>query len=120
MENGCCSKKADNLKSAENYYGSMLKKDFDTMARYLHQNVEFIGPLSKAHGKAEVIEAAKSFSNALLDISIRSRFACDDRIVLIYDLTFSASSEKLPAAVMMNFTDNLISRIEVFYDTKLF
>ena len=68
----------DNLNLAENYYNAMLAKDFDKMANYLHNNVQFIGPLAEMHGKDAVVTAAKNFGGILQDIQIRSRFAAGD------------------------------------------
>jgi hypothetical protein len=50
----------NNLKSAENYYNSMLAKYFDKMASYLPDNIHFIGPLAEIHGKEAVVSAAKT------------------------------------------------------------
>ena len=41
------SESDNNLKVAVSYYSSLLKKDFDTMSSYLHENVLFIGPLAE-------------------------------------------------------------------------
>ena len=75
------SESDNNLKVAENYYNSMLAKDFDKMAGYLHNDVHFIGPLAEMHGKDAVVTAAKNFGGILQDIQIRSRFADGDQIV---------------------------------------
>lgn len=39
----------------------MLAKDFDKMARYLHDDVYFIGPLAEMHGKEAVASTANGF-----------------------------------------------------------
>ncbi len=110
----------DNLRSAENYYNSMLEKDFDKMESYLHDNVLFIGPLAEMHGKDSVVLAAKNLSKILGDIKIRSKFAHENQIMFAYDFMFPAPIGKLRAAVLMEFTDQLISKIELFYDGKPF
>lgn len=110
----------DNLSLAESYYNAMLAKDFDKMAEYLHHNVHFIGPLAEMHGKNAVVTAAKNFGGILQDIQIRSRFADGDQIMLAYDMVVPAPIGKFRAAVLMAFTDRLISKIELFYDASLF
>lgn len=114
------SESGNNLKTAENYYSAMLKKDFDTMAGYLHNDVQFIGPLAEMHGKDTVVSAAKNLSKILQDIHIRSKFAAHNQIMLAYDFMFPAPIGKLRAAVRMEFTDQLISKIELFYDGRPF
>ena len=110
----------DNLNLAENYCNAMLAKDFDKMASYLHDNVHFIGPLAEMHGKDAVVTAAKNFGGILQDIQIRSRFAAGNQIMFAYDMIVPAPIGKFRAAVMMEFTDRLISKIELFYDASPF
>lgn len=110
----------DNLNLAENYYNAMLAKDFDKMANYLHNTVQFIGPLAEMQGKEQIVTAAKNFGGILQDIQIRSRFAAGDQIMLAYDMVVPAPIGKFRAAVLMEFTDRLISKIELFYDASPF
>lgn len=110
----------DNLNLAENYYNAMLAKDFDKMANYLHNNVQFIGPLAEMQGKEQIVTAAKNFGGILQDIQIRSRFAAGDQIMFAYDMVVPAPIGKFRAAVLMEFTDRLISKIELFYDASPF
>lgn len=110
----------DNLAIAESYYNAMLAKDFDKMAGYLHDKVHFIGPLAEMHGKDAVVEAAKNFGEILQDIQIKSRFASGNQIMLAYDMVIPAPIGKFSASVRMEFTEQCISKIEVFYDASLF
>jgi hypothetical protein len=112
--------KNDYIAIVESYYDAMLKKDFSTMARYLHPDVIFIGPLAEMTGKEPVVEAAKGLRNLLYNIDIRARFSASNQVMLAYDFMFPAPIGKLRASVLMNFQDNLISRIELFYDGRPF
>ena len=114
------SESDNNLKSAENYYNAMLAKDFDKMTSYLHDNVHFIGPLAEMQGKDAVVTAVKNFGGILQDIQIRSRFAAGDQIMFAYDMVVPAPIGKFRAAVLMEFTDRLISKIALFYDASPF
>lgn len=110
----------DNLSLAESYYNAMLAKDFDKMANYLHNNAQFIGPLAEMHGKEPIVTAAKNFGGILQNIQIRSRFAAGDQIMFAYDIVVPAPIGKFRAAWLMEFTDRLISKIELFYDASPF
>lgn len=110
----------DNLTSAENYYNAMLVKDFDTMTNYLHDNVHLIGPFAEIHGKNAVVSNAKNFGQTLQDIQIRSRFSTDNQIMFAYDMVVPSPIGKFRAAVLMEFTNQLISKIELFYDGRPF
>ena len=54
------------------------------------------------------------------DIKIRSKFAHQNQIMLAYDFMFPQAFGKLRAAVLMEFTNQLISKIELFYDGRPF
>ena len=110
----------ENITFAQSYYSAMLAKNFDKMASFLHDNVHFISPLAEIQGKEAVISAAKNLSNILQDIKIRSRFARDNQIMLAYDFIFPKPIRVLRAAVLMEFTNRLISTIELFYDGRPF
>jgi hypothetical protein len=110
----------DNLTVAESYYKAILAKDFDKMSSHLHDNVLFISPLSEMHGKAAAVTAAKNFGGILQDIQIRSRFASHNQIMFAYDMIAPAPIGRFRAAVLMEFTDRLISKIELFYDARPF
>jgi hypothetical protein len=114
------SESPNHLNVAENYYHAMLQKDFDTMASCLHQDVHFIGPLAEMRGKEPVVSAAKALSQILSDIHIRSRFASGNQIMFAYDFMFPEPIGKLRAAVLMEFTNQLISKVELFYDGRPF
>ncbi len=109
-----------NLALAENYYRHMLAKNFDAMAECLHSDIEFIGPLSEMRGRKPVAEAARNLSAILHNIEIRSRFSDGNQIMFAYDLIFPDPIGKLRAAVLMDFRENLIAKIELFYDARPF
>jgi SnoaL-like domain len=113
-------KSDSHLLVAENYYSAMLQKDFDAMASCLHSDVHFIGPLAEMHGKDLVVSAAKNLSQILQDIRIRASFEAHNQIMLSYDFMFPEPIGKLRAAVLMKFENQLISKIELFYDGRPF
>lgn len=105
---------------ATKYYHEMLQKNFDAMADCLHPDVIFIGPLAEMSGKAAVVSAAKNLSQILNDIQIRAKFSFGNQIMFAYDFMFPTPIGKLRAAVLMEFTNQLISKIELFYDGRPF
>lgn len=109
-----------NLAVAETYYHMMLQKNFTAMEECLHPDIQFIGPLSEMSGRESVVASAKNLSQILGDIKIRSKFAHQNQIMFAYDFMFPNPIGKLRAAVLMEFTDQLISKIELFYDGRPF
>lgn len=110
--------KDHHLMVAESYYNAMLSKDFDTMASYLHEKIDFVGPLAEMHGKDAIVLAAKNLSQIVQDIKIRSKFEHQNQIMFAYDFMFLKLIGHLRSAVLMEFTDQLISKIELFYDAR--
>ena len=109
-----------NLERVIAYYDAMLAKDFDVMGRYLHDDVEFIGPLAERKGKDAVVSAAEKLSQILDKIEIRSKFENGNQIMLAYDFLFPSLNLNLRSAGLINFKKDLIVRIEVFYDGRPF
>ena len=109
-----------NLMVAETYYHQMLQKNFDAMEACLDSDVHFIGPLAEISGKTRVVEAAKNLSHILGNIEIRAKFSFGNQIMFAYDFIFPEPIGKLRAAVLMEFKNKLIAKIEVFYDGRLF
>jgi len=109
-----------NLERVIGYYDAMIAKDFETMGSYLHDEVEFLGPLAERKGKASLIAAAENLSQILDKIEIRSRFENDNQVMLAYDFLFPSLNLNLRSAGMINFKKGLIIRIEVFYDGRPF
>ena len=109
-----------NLKAALNYYGAMQAKDFDTMESYLGDEICLISPLAEINGKEEVLTAAKNFGGMLKEIHIRSKFADNNQVMLSYDMIVPEPIGKFRAAALMDFENNKITRIELFYDARAF
>jgi len=108
----------NNLAIVEAYYKAMDEKNSEDLGKYLHPDVQFIGPLAKMTGKEAVLEAAKHLCALLKKITIRARFEAGHDVMLAYDFEFQDPIGKLPAAVLMKVEEALISRIELFYDPR--
>ncbi len=98
----------------------MLAKDFLAMEACLDDDVSLIGPLSSFEGKASVVEAAQGLRRVLEGIEIRAKFQAGSQIMLAYDFFFPAPIGKLRSAVLMDFKEKRIVKIELFFDTKPF
>ncbi len=110
----------NNIEIAESYYKNMLEKNFDDMAACLHEDVRFISPFADISDKARLVESAKKVSDILSNVQIREKFSSDNTAMLAYDFTFTNPAIKLRTAVLMEFKNNLISKIELFYDGRPF
>jgi ketosteroid isomerase-like protein len=109
-----------NVASAEAYYQAMHNKDLAGVARHLHPDVRFLGPLADLTGKEAVLEAAKRFVSLTKSLKVRAKFGSDNTAMLAYDVDFGEPIGICRSAVMMTFNDGLITRIELFYDARPF
>lgn len=110
----------NNLEIAESYYLAMGKKNTSEMAKYLHTDVEFIGPLAKMQGKEALIEASKKLICLYNSLDIRAKLSSEDQVMIAYDLDCPAPIGNFRVASLMNIRAGLIEKIELFYDARPF
>jgi len=104
-----------NLETAVAYYTAMNNKDLNTIAQYLHSDMEFKSPLQTAKGKEKVLETIKRFMEAFEQITIRAKCDGYDYVILAYDVHLPKLG-LIHTAILMHFKDKLISQIELFFD----
>lgn len=109
-----------NVTSAEAYYKAMNDKDLAGVARHLHPEVRFVGPMADLVGKEAVLEAAKRFVTLIKSLRVRAKFGSDDTAMLAYDVDFGEPIGICRTAVLMTFKEGLIASIELFYDARPF
>ena len=108
----------NNVVLAEEYYTLVGEKNAEGIKKYLHPDVELYGPLATAKGKEAVFEATSNFINMIKSLKIRAKFGAGDQAMIVYDLDIPGIMEAFPGAVLLNFRDGLIIRIELFYDAR--
>lgn len=105
---------------AEAYYKAISEKKMDVLEKYLHPEVEFIGPLAESKGKEAILEATKRFAAFFKTLTIRSKFGTEDQAMIIYEVAFPEPIGNLRSASLMTFQKDLITKIELFYDARPF
>jgi hypothetical protein len=105
---------------AQAYYQAMNAKDVPSLATYLHPHVVLIGPLAQLSGKEAVVEGAQKATAFFKNITIRAAFGSDTQAMLAYNWEFPAPIGTLRAAALLTIQDNLIIRIELFFDARSF
>lgn len=109
-----------NVASAEAYYGAMKEKDLAAMAKHLHPDVQFVGPMAEFAGKEKVLEAARGLHQFITDIRMNARFGSQNQAMLAFDMDLTEPLGMCRSAVLMTFKDSLIAKIELFYDARPF
>lgn len=108
-----------NLISAVTYYQAMNDKNLAGMEKLLHPNIRFLGPLADVTGKNAYLESIeKFFLPSFNELTIRAKFASGDQAMLVFDLDCPAPIGILRTAVLISFKDDLITRIEAFFDPR--
>jgi len=62
----------NNITAAVAYYTAMGEKNIESLEKYLHQDVQFTGPLAKTSGKEALVEATKKFMTFLKTLKVRA------------------------------------------------
>ncbi|MDP1879317.1 MAG: nuclear transport factor 2 family protein [Parachlamydiaceae bacterium] len=100
------------------YYTALGEKKIEEVKKYLHSNIQFTDPQETVIGKDAVLKAAKGFTSIFKSLTIRAKFGSEDQAMIIYDVEIPGLSKNLHAASLLSFHDGLISKIELFYDSK--
>lgn len=108
-----------NTLRAEAYYTNMAEKNIEGIKKYLHQDVEFFGPLSTFKGKEAVSESIAGFMNIFKTLEIQEAFGSDNQAAVVYIVKFEKIPDT-PSVAWLQFKDGLITRIQLFFDASAF
>ncbi len=112
--------KNDLLVSGEAYLKAWDNKDLEGIAKHLHPEVHFIGPMAQMTGQEAVLQSAKRMFGLLKAVKVRSKFASGDQAIFTYDFICADPIGVCRTAEHMTFKDGLISGIELFFDARPF
>ena len=105
---------------ADAYYQAVANKDLPTIANLLHTNVYLVGPLGHAEGKESVLRAVTGFATLLRSLRVNVIFGSEDQAMVNYDVDFGDPFGNVRSAALISCKDNLIARIELFFDARPF
>lgn len=100
------------------YYMALAEKNIEKVSKYLHPDVQFTDPQEKLIGREAVLKAAQGFAGIFKNLKIRAPFGSEDQAMIVYEVEIPDITKKLQAASLLSFEEGLISKIELFYDTK--
>lgn len=100
------------------YYRALGEKNMEGVKRCLHPEVQFTDPQETVIGREAVLKAAEGFTGIFKTLTIRAKFGSEDQAMIVYDVEFPGVAKKLQAASLLTFKEGLISKIELFYDSK--
>lgn len=107
----------NNLAIALAYYDAIHHKKPELAAEKLADHVEIISPLATKTGKDSVVPALHNLCSLLESVEVKSKFWNKDQVMLTLKLCFPKPIGNLPAASLLTLDRELISNIEMFYDS---
>ncbi len=105
---------------ARSYYTAMADKNIIGVEKYLDDNVVFVAPLATVVGKELFLERVQEFFSYSATITIRSVFGSYAQGMVVFSLHYPAPIGIVEVAALLDIQDGLITRIELFYDGRLF
>jgi hypothetical protein len=104
---------------AQGYYVAMGNKNAKDLEKYLHPDIELIAPMGEITGKERVFDAAKNFMNIFDSLEIRQTFENNtNSVMIVFDFFCPSPVGKCRTAAMVCVKNNLIARLEIFYDSE--
>lgn len=100
------------------YYTALGQKNIEAVKEYLHPDIQFTDPQEKVIGREAVLKAAQGFTGIFKTLTIRAQFGAENQAMIVYEVEIPGFLKKLQAASLLSFQDGLISKIELFYDSK--
>jgi hypothetical protein len=100
------------------YYTALGEKNIEAIKEYLHPDIQFSDPQEKVIGREAVLKAAQRFAGIFKSLTIRAQFGSENQAMIVYDVEIPGLSKKLQAASLLSFREGLISKIELFYDSR--
>lgn len=110
--------KKDTKTIAVAYYTALGEKNIEAVKEFLHPDIQFTDPQETVIGREAVLKAAKGFTAIFKALKIRTKFGSEDQAMIVYDVEIPGLSKNLQAASLLSFQEGLISKIELFYDTR--
>lgn len=110
----------NNVAIAKEYCNFMREKNLEKVATYLHPDVEFLGPLSEVKGKEKYCETLIGFMDFFKNYDVRAICGAEDQVMIAYDVEFFEPAVTTRTAALLTIQDNLIQRIELFFDARPF
>ncbi len=110
----------NSLLQAKKYYTLIGEKKIEDVKKFLHPDVKFYGPLATLEGKEAVERSIYNFMKSFSSLTIKAAFGDENEAVVLYDVDIPGISSHFPGASYLTFEDDLIVRIQLYYDGSPF
>ena len=108
-----------NIRSiADSYIAAWKNKDIDEIARHLHPDVHYKGPMAERTGREALVAGMKRLLPMLIDVNVRSAFAEGNQTLYAYDFICREPIGVSRIAELLTFEGEQIKSIELFFDAR--
>ena len=108
------------LDVAKQYLEAWKSKDLDAIARHVHPNIQFKGPMSELSGRESFLAACQRMFPMMVELRIRSAFESGNQAIFAYDFVCSPPIGLCRTAELLTVEDGLITSVELFFDARPF
>ena len=112
--------KTDNILAGEAYLKTWHDHDPEAMAKYLHPQVRFKGPIARMTSREQLLRAAAQMFGVLKALNVTARFSAGDQAIFVYDFVCAEPIGACRTAELMTFENGVITEIELFFDPRPF
>jgi hypothetical protein len=102
------------------YMDAWARKDLAGIARQIHPDVHFLGPMVDTQGRDAFLRSSEGIFRLLERIDLRGTFIAGNRAMFAYDFVCGPPIGIVRTGELVDFDGGLIRRIELFYDARPF
>lgn len=102
------------------YMDAWARKDIAGIARHVHPDVQFLGPMVETQGRDAFLRSSEGIFRMLERIALRGTFIAGARAMFAYDFVCRPPIGIVRTGELVDFDGVLIRRIELFYDARPF
>ena len=108
------------VKVAQAYLEAWQKRDAEGIAKQVHPEVQFVGPIAQTKGKEAYISGATRMFPLLKEIKVHTKFFDEDKALFTYDFVCVDPIGACRTAELITIKDGLVARVELFFDARPF
>src|SRR5262249_21178964 len=103
---------------AESYMTGWKNKDIGLIAKDLHPDVHYKGPMAERTGREGLVAGMSRLLPILIDVHVRSKFVGQNQTFYAYDFVCKEPIGLSRIAELLTFEDGKIKSIELFFDAR--
>jgi len=104
---------------AMKYFEHWSKKDYQTSAKYLDNNLSFKGPIDTFNNSKDYLQAINHLGPIVVEVRKKKTFVDGKDALFVYDLVTTVAGS-VPCAEWIHSDHGKVQSIQVFFDARPF